>query len=95
MVTIKFNFSVHISRRPLFRFGFGGRRCPGMYYANLVLANSMVRLFSKYKLIPLDMTNIDKHQDVPLLASNMTMLPDIKVRIATKGELILELFSRI
>ena len=72
----------------LFRFGFGGRRCPGMYYANLVLANVVVRLFSKYKCIPLNVENVKNHQDVPLVVpSRMTMLPDIKIRIVAKGEL--------
>ena len=31
-----------------FRFGFGGRRCPGKYYGNLVMANSTARLFSRW-----------------------------------------------
>ena len=59
-----------------------------MYYANLVLANTVVRLFSKYKCIPLNVENVKSHQDVPLVVpSRMTMLPDIKIRIVAKGEL--------
>ena len=59
-----------------------------MYYANLVLANTVVRLFSKYKCIPLNVENVKNHQDVPLVVpSRMTMLPDIKIRIVAKGEL--------
>ena len=59
-----------------------------MYYANLVLANVMVRLFSKYKLIPLNIENVKKHQDVPLVVpGRVTMLPDIKVKIVKKGEI--------
>ena len=59
-----------------------------MYYANLVLANTVVRLFSKYKCIPLNVENVKNHQDVPLVVpSRMTMLPDIKIKIVAKGEL--------
>ena len=58
-----------------------------MYYANLVLANVMVRLFSKYRLIPLNIENVKKHQDVPLVPGTLTMLPDIKVKILAKGEI--------
>ena len=71
----------------LFRFGFGGRRCPGQYYANLVLSNSMVRLFSKYKLVPLNFDHVKKHQDVPLQTpGRFTMMPNIKVQITVKNE---------
>ena len=59
-----------------------------MYYADLVLANTVVRLFSKYKCVPLNVENVKSHQDVPLVVpSRMTMLPDIKIRIVAKGEL--------
>ena len=58
-----------------------------MYYANLVLANVMVRLFSKYKLIPLNIENVKKHQDVLVVPGSVTMLPDIKVKIVAKGEI--------
>ena len=59
-----------------------------MYYANLVLANVVNRLFSKYEVIPLNVENVKNHQDVPLLVpSRMTMLPDIKIRLVAKGEL--------
>ena len=39
-----------MSKWGMFRFGFGSRRCPGQYYANLILANATIRLFSKYKV---------------------------------------------
>ena len=70
----------------MFRFGFGGRRCPGQYYANLVLANAFSRLFAKYQMVPLNMQGVTHHQDVPLLRpGRFTMLPDCKVKLTLKG----------
>ena len=71
-----------------FRFGFGGRRCPGQYYANLILANATARLFSRFKLIPVNKNGISNHQDVPLLGPGFfTMLPDVKVTVIEKCNL--------
>ena len=71
-----------------FRFGFGGRRCPGQYYGNLILANVTARLFSRFKLVPENMGQIYNHEDVPLLGPGFfTMLPNVKVTIQEKGKL--------
>ena len=70
----------------MFRFGFGSRRCPGQYYANLVLANAFARLFSKYRLVPLNLKGVSHHHDVPLLRpGRVTMLPDCKIQLVPKG----------
>ena len=68
----------------MFRFGFGGRRCPGQHYANLLIANATARLFSKYRLVPQDF--ISHHENVPLLSPGVvTMLPDFQVKVQHEG----------
>jgi len=67
-----------------FRFGFGSRKCPGQYYANLILANVVSRLFSNYK-VTADMDNVSHHHDIPLLKpGRLTMLPDFQVTLTTR-----------
>jgi len=67
-----------------FRFGFGGRRCPGQFYANLIMANVVSRLFSKYNVTP-DIDNVNHHHDIPLLEpGRLTMLPDFDVTLTER-----------
>jgi hypothetical protein len=54
-----------------FRFGFGGRRCPGQHYANLILANAVAKLFSKYQLVPIDIDDVSDHTNAGDLDSFM------------------------
>ena len=68
----------------LFRFGFGGRRCPGQYYANLVISNTIARLFSQYHLRPISLDNVKHHQQMPLLPGHMTMMPDCLIKLEKK-----------
>ena len=65
----------------LFRFGFGARRCPGQYYANLVMANVTARLLSRWQLVPVAMESVTHHEEVALAPGPMTMLPDCRVRL--------------
>ena len=65
----------------LFRFGFGARRCPGQYYANLVMANVIARLLSRWKLVPLGLESVKHHEEVPILAGNFAVIPEIKMRL--------------
>ena len=70
-----------------FRFGFGGRRCPGQHYANLILANAVARLFSKYQLVPIDIDDVSDHTKVPLVwPGALTMIPNVKIKLHKKEE---------
>ena len=65
----------------MFRFGFGGRRCPGQYYANLILANATIRLFSRYKVNVIG-TDLSHHEQIPsIFGGGLTMVPDLKVQL--------------
>ena len=65
----------------LFRFGFGARRCPGQYYANLVMANVITRLLSHWKLVPVGLEWVKHHEEVPICTGNLAVTPDIKMRL--------------
>ena len=65
----------------LFRFGFGARRCPGQYYGNLVMANVIARLLSRWKLVPVGLEGVKHHEEVPILSGNFAVIPDIKMRL--------------
>ena len=74
------------SKWGFFKFGFGARRCPGQYYANLILANAMTRLFSKFDVKCVGWEGINRHDQLPLLGPGaLTMLPDCKIKISEKG----------
>ena len=74
------------SKWGFFKFGFGARRCPGQYYANLILANAMTRLFSKFDVKCVGWEGINRHDQLPLLGPGaLTMLPDCKIKIFEKG----------
>ena len=63
------------------RFGFGGRRCPGQYLGNLVLANATARLLSRWQLVPENLVCVIHHDQVPKIQGTLTMTPNIKFRI--------------
>ena len=65
----------------LFRFGFGARRCPGQYYGNLVMANAIARLLSRWNLVPVGLDGVNHHEEVPISPGNLTVMPDIKMRL--------------
>ena len=64
-----------------FRFGFGARRCPGQYYGNLVMANVVARLLSRWKLVPVGLEGVKHHEEVPIWAGNFAVIPDITMRL--------------
>ena len=65
----------------LFRFGFGARRCPGQYYANLVMANVIARLLARWKLVPIGLEGVKHHEEVPITPGNFAVIPDILMRL--------------
>ena len=81
------NLDDFMSKWGMFRFGFGSRRCPGQYYANLILANATIRLFSKYKveLIGTDQ-ELNHHEQIPSVSGGgLTMVPDLKVQLKKRN----------
>ena len=67
----------------MFRFGFGGRRCPGKYHADLFLANAAIYLFSRYKVdLSGTDTDLNHHQQIPSVPGwGLLGVPGLKVQL--------------